>query len=244
MNASDIQSLVAHFLTEKKNGADCEFLNSLADEIQKCNLSSYSDQTAFVSRRYKVSHSEMEKWKRLEKYIKPNKSVKLFDCAFGSGRDLLIAQNLGYDVYGCELSEFLFFDFLSSTHFDRTKVVNSDFRTIPYPDMTFDIVRHNASFLHLPVINKGYTVHKCLEESFRILKNDGYLYIYTKEGTGFITLDTGDGLGVRSFQLFDEKSLTKLLLECGFGAKHINHFIKARNGIEIKWIEIFAQKRV
>lgn len=244
MNASDIRSLVAHFLAEKDKGADCESLNSLAEEIQMCNQCSYSDQTVFVSRRYKVSNSEMEKWKRLEKYIKPNKSVKLFDCAFGSGRDLLIAQNLGYDVYGCELSEFLFRDFLTSTHFDRTKVVNSDFRSIPYSDKTFDIVRHNASFLHLPVINKGYTVHKCLEESFRILKNDGCLYIYTKEGTGFTALDTGDGLGVRSFQLFDEKSLTTLLLECGFLAKHINHFTKIRNDIDIKWIEVFAQKRV
>lgn len=244
MNASDLESLVKLFLAEKEKGADCIYLNTIAEEIQKCNQCSYSDQTAFVSRRYKVSDSEMEKWKRLRKYVKPNKSVKLFDCAFGSGRDLLIAQKLGYDVYGCELSEFLFSDFLSGTNFDRTKVVNSDFRLIPYPDEMFDVVRHNASFLHLPVIGKGYTVHKCLEESFRILKNDGCLYIYTKEGTGFITSDTGDRLGVRSFQLFDENSLTELLQECCFSVMCINHFIKERNGIDIKWIEVFAQKKV
>lgn len=242
MSANGIDDLVMRFNATKAAGDDNEKLNSIAEEIQKYNQSSYDEQTSFVSRRFKVSDFEMEKWERLKAYVAPDKKIKLFDCAFGSGRDLLIAQKLGYDVYGCELSKFLYSDFLTCANFEQGKLVNADFRSLPYPNETFDVVRHNASFLHLPIIGKGYTVHQCLEESFRILKQEGYLYIYTKEGTGFVTIDTGEGLGSRSFQLYDERLLTKVLLDCGFEVKCINHYLRERNGTIIKWIEAFAQK--
>lgn len=244
MATSGIEELVLQFVSARANGADNEKLNSIAEEIQKYNQRSYDEQTSFVLRRFKVSDFEMAKWNRLKAYIAPGKKIKLFDCAFGSGRDLLIAQKLGYDVFGCELSEFLYSDFLAHTKFEKEKLVNTDFRSIPYPDETFDVVRHNASFLHLPVIGKGYTVHQCLEESSRILKKTGYLYVYTKEGTDFVTIDTGEGLGPRSFQLYDERLLTDVLLDCGFVVKCINHYLRERNGTIIKWIEAFAQKGI
>ena len=242
MYVSKIDELVTRFISAKSEGADSEQLNTIAEELQKYNQRSYGEQTSFVLRRLKVSDFEMEKWTRLRSYVAPDKNVKLFDCAFGSGRDLFIAQKLGYDVYGCELSEFLYSDFLACTNFEHAKLVNADFRSLPYPDDTFDVVRHNASFLHMPVIGKGYTVHQCLEESCRILKEGGYLYVYTKEGVGFVTIDTGDGLGSRSFQLYDERLLTEILLDCGFAVKSINHYLRERNGTIIKWIEAFAQK--
>ena len=243
MSASDVCRLVEQFVAAKNHGADPEQLNLLAELIQQCNQRAYLGDTTFVSRRYKVTDSEMGKWKRLSAYVAPSSDTKLFDCAFGSGRDLLVGQQLGYDVYGCELSSDLYADFVASCKFSKDKLFHADFRSIPCPDKTFDVVRHNASFLHLPVICKGYTVHKCLQETCRILKDDGLVYVYTKEGSGFVTIDTGDGLGVRSFQLFDEQLLRQVLYECGFEVLQINHFTRERNGAPIQWIEAFAQKK-
>ncbi len=243
MNANELGKLVKQFNWDKLNGASSEYLNKLAEQIQKCNMSSYDIQTPFVARRNKITDFELKKWERLSEYVKPNKKIKLFDSAFGSGRDLLIAKELGYDVYGCELSNFLYTNFLAEIKFDSAKIVQSDIRCIPFLDNSFDVIRHNASFLHMPLIDLGYTVHKCLEESFRLLKENGCLYIYTKEGRGFTVIDTLDGLGERSFQLYDEKILDRLLNDCGFTVKQFNHYDRERNGKHILWIEAFAYKK-
>lgn len=242
MNANELHNLVKQFNIAKTLNYSHKKLNEIAEEIQKNNMFAYGIQTPFVFRRNKITEVELKKWERLQKYIKPEKHIKLFDTAFGSGRDLLLAKKFGYNAYGCELSEFLYTDFLIKSNFESTKVIHADFCNIPFPDKMFDVIRHNASFLHMPLIGPGYTVHKCLDESFRLLKENGYLYIYTKEGTGFVALDTLDGLGLRSFQLYDEETLGSILADCGFTVKCFNHYDHMRNGKHILWIEVFAQK--
>ena len=244
ISTPEIILLVAEFNNAKARGASHEHLNRLADEIQKQNMYTYGIDTPFVSRRNRISEFELSKWQRLKSYVRQGSGLKLLESAFGSGRDLFIAQNCGYDVYGCELSEFLYEDLISKCQFDSSKVVRSDLRYIPFGNQTFDVIRHNASFLHMPLIGSGYTAHKCLEESFRLLKEDGCLYIYTKEGNGFVTVDTLDGLGARSFQLYDENTLGKLLSECGFVVKQFYHYNRERNGQQILWIEAFAYKYI
>ena len=237
-----IEKLVNLFNYYKTQGATSESLNKTADKIQKINIKAYSRGTSFVNRRNIVSEFEIQKWDRLKCYVKPSKQIKLFDSAFGSGRDLIIAKDEGYDVYGCELSNYLYNDFLKQSLFDKRNLIKSDLRFISFGDETFDIVRHNASFLHMPIIGEGYTAHLCLQESYRILKPEGILYICTKEGTGFVAIDTQDGLGVRSFQLYNEQTLGDLLKECGFVAIEFNHYIRQRNRKNILWIEVYAKK--
>lgn len=237
-----IEQLVNTFNQARHDNESFAQLDLIAAQIQFETMKAYSQDTTFVVRRNKFSEFELQKWERLEQYINTDKTNRLFDNAFGSGRDLLIAQQLGYEVYGCELSEFLYNDFLDLTTIQKENLFLCDMQSIPIQDKMFDVVRHNASFLHMPIIGKGYTIHACLEETHRILKNNGVLYICTKEGNGFVALDTLDGLGSRSFQYFNENSLQRLLLECGFKAIEINHYERTRNGQIIAWIEAFAKK--
>lgn len=220
-----------------------EYLNALAEQIQLQNMLTYDINTPFIERRFKVSDFELQKWSRLEQYVKFPGKIKLFDAAFGSGRDLLIARDLGYDVFGCELSRYMFEDFANNNSWIGNKIVNCDIRNISFDNESFDIVRHNASFLHMPVIGMGYTIHKTLTESWRLLNKGGLLYIYTKEGNGFQAIDTGDGLGIRSFQLFTIDDISTILEECGFAILHVNRFTRQRNDSYINWIEIFSQKQ-
>ncbi len=238
-----LNELIEEFNVARKEGVESLLLNQLANKIQTYNMESYGANTPFAGRRKQVTDFELDKWKRLEKYIKPNKSIKLFDTAFGSGRDLLIAEQLGYDVFGCELSEYLYKNFLIENEHFSGKLLQCDMREIPFPNESFHIIRHNASFLHMPVIGLGFTAHKCLTESYRLLKDEGLIYLYLKEGHGFTAIDTGDALGYRSFQLYDEDLIIKLLSECGFVVECINHYIRPRNSTKIKWIEVFAKKQ-
>ena len=216
----------------------------MADNIQTETMNVYSLNTAFLVRRNSVTDFELGKWDRLARYINNPNGIRLFDCAFGSGRDLLIAQQRGYDVYGCELSDFLYHDFVCITSICKDHLYRCDMRSIPTADQMFDIVRHNASFVHMPLIAKGYTAHACLDETYRILKSNGLLYICVKEGDGFVSLDTLDGLGSRAFQYYHVGTLQTLLKECGFKAIEINHYEKMRNGKRVCWIEAFANKEL
>ena len=242
MNTKALKELVKQFNCLMLNGASSECLDELAEQIQRYNMSAYDIQTPFIARRNRITDFELEKWERISELVPPSKNTKLFEMAFGSGRDLLIAKNLGYDVYGCELSNYLYMNFLAEFKFDSNKIIQSDIRNIPFCDNSFDLIRHNASFLHMPIIGPGYTVHKCLEESYRLLTKNGCLYIFTKEGQGFETIDTLDGLGKRSFQLYTEKTLKELLHDCGFAVTEFNHYNRERNGKRILWIEAFAYK--
>ena len=242
MKLETLTQLVELFNLKRECGASLSYLDELAEQIHNFNMNSYGNQTPFVARRKKVTEFELKKWERLVEYVKPSDRIKIFDSAFGSGRDLLIAKKLGYDVYGCELSDFLYSNFLQESNFDISKVVRSDIRSIPFESEFFDVIRHNASFLHMPIIGAGYTVHKCLEESHRLLKNGGLLYIYIKEGRGFTVIDTLDGLGERSFQLYNEETLRSILEDCGFSIHRFNHYDRERNGTHILWIEAFAYK--
>lgn len=237
-----IEELVNTFNIKLYNKESKENLNLLAQEIQIETMRSYSKNTPFITRRHIFSEFELKKWNRLSYYIKPSKKICLFDTGFGSGRDLLLAKSYGYSVYGCELSKYMYEDFITTNEIQKSHLICCDMRTIPFPNERFDIVRHNASFLHMPMIGKGYTIHSCLDESYRLLKKNGILYIFIKEGNGFITLDTLDGLGKRPFQLFSEELLKKVLQECNFKTLEINHYERNRNGQIIYWIEVYAKK--
>lgn len=241
-NNSKLARLVDKFNNLKLKGASEHKLNKIATDIERINMKSYQENSPFVERRFRVSDFEIAKWNRLFEYINVNSNVKLFDCAFGSGRDLIIAKQYGFDTYGCELSPYLYNDFILNNDFEHEKLLLCDMRKIDFPSNYFDVVRHNASFLHMPIIKKGYTIHRALEESNRILKNNGILYIYTKEGTGFNVIDTKDNLGERSFQYFETDTITNILTECDFTVLQIEHYARPRNDSIIKWIEVFARK--
>lgn len=237
-----MKNLVNEFNFLKQNGCEKPILNKLADNILEKVMNNYSlHRNEFLNRHREMTDFELRKWHAINTIFYKKDKIKLLDCAFGGGRDILYARQCGYDAYGCELNIDFYNKFLNENKlFDKSKIVNSDIRCLPFEDNMFDIVRHNASFLHMPIIGSSYTVHKCLEESGRVLKPNGILYIMTKEGEGFSCEDTGDNLGLRPFQYFNTKTITQLMNECGFNIININHTSRERNNKIISWIEVFA----
>lgn len=226
----------------------------IADMIQNETLKIYSKicgeaiKDAIEKRRYNQAR-EMRKWELLAKYVR--KGGALLDCGFGSGRDLLIASRLGYKVFGCEACTKYYNDFIVSYPEYKGNLRHEDMRELSFNSEFFDIVRHNASFLHMPLIGPRYTIHKVFEESWRVLRHGGVMYIYTKAGNGFRLLDTGEGFGLRPFQYFTKDLLAHVLVESGFSVEYLAGIEKDRvlrqpDGAEVRkkipWVEAIARK--
>ena len=115
-------------------------------------------------------------------------------------------------------------------------------RDLPFDNNSFDVVRQNASLLHLPVVAKGYTADKAIEENHRVLKENGLLYIFVKKGNGIQYVDTNEGLGGRIFQFYDEILIKNLVERNSFKILEIINEQEDRNGTIIDWILVIAQK--
>lgn len=68
----------------------------------------------------------------------------------------------------------------------------------------------------MPVIDKGYTADLAIEESYRVLKPRGLIFVFVKGGEGLKQVDTHEGLGGRVFQFFNENLVKDLLIRIGF----------------------------
>lgn len=173
--------------------------------------------------------------------------LTLLDVGTGSGRDIKYAtKKLGMNVIGIDNSDGfinLLKDLEKRGDMPQGSFLKADMRNLScFPDNYFDIVRHNASLLHLPIIGKRYMVDLALIESYRVLKNHGLIFIFVKEGSGLQFIDTGEGLGGRVFQLFTKKSIGELVKRSGFVILQISREIEYRNNMKIPWIGVIADK--
>lgn len=146
------------------------------------------------------------------------KEGKLLDVGCGSGEYLFVIQQLGWDVYGIELSE-------KAASYARDKglkvITGAIIENGHYPSEYFDIVRFNHALEHFP------DPVSTLKESHRILKNNGLLLI-TAPNVNSIERDIW---GKYCWQLqmpehlfhFSENSLKKLLDKTGFRVKKIEY---------------------
>lgn len=242
---ADLTGFVKLFNESKMKGVDEYQLNILAEKILELVIDNYSNNIEmFVSKHTEMSPFELNKWMKINHIQSSKKGVRLLDCACGNGRDLVYAQQIGYDAYGCELNKDLLNRIIKVGEIHPSKLLNADIRNLPFQSEMFDVVRHNASFLHMPIIGPGYTIDKTIEESNRVLKKGGILYIFTKFGEGYVSLDTGDGLGERPFQLFTENTLCKIISYYGFEVCEVNRYDRRRNNKNIEWIEMMARKLI
>ena len=243
MSTGDIEILVKNFNKMKNSSFSCFELNKYSNIILEETMKIYTKGSkTFYKLHNQMNSHEYEKWAFFNTVFIEKSNVKLLDCAFGTGRDLIYASSCGYDTYGCELNSKLYMDFVDLYSPDLNKIVNADMRNLPFQDEFFDIIRHNASFLHMPLLDNKYTIHKCIEESWRVLKPEGYLYLLTKKGEGYVCLDTGDGMGNRPFQLLNETTIKNILESYKFTIINIKQFSRIRKNKSIEWIEIIAQK--
>ena len=184
--------------------------------------------------------------KCIEKYISRNRNnVRILDVGTGNGRDIIYGQSLGYDVIGIDNCKG-FVEILAEHHAKGLIRENSykecDMRALDFNNSSFDVVRHNASLLHLPLIGKSYTVDLALSEAHRVLKDGGLVYIFVKTGSTLEFHDTKENLGGRIFQFFTHKSLNETVIRNGFTIIYTSDEIEIRENNKIDWILLIAQK--
>ena len=250
----DAHSLVEEFATvfkhiemlpEREKIAAILEADELAEKLVLITRDTY-DRTArdYASIRWEQPHELDEKlWRTLIEFAEENiyngslvledDEFYLLDVGAGNGRDLQYAQNeLGLHAIGLDNSD-TFIDMVKELEAKKIimpgSIMQADMRDLSvYDDRTFDIVRHNATLLHLPVISKGYMADKAVAESYRVLKNGGIIFVFVKEGQGISIVDTREGLGSRFFQFYDEVLLNSMLKRNGFTILQVTKEIEIR----------------
>jgi len=184
--------------------------------------------------------------KYIEKYIGNNKKdISILDVGTGNGRDLIHGQRLGYNTIGidnCNGFIELLSIYASKGLIKKDSYMRCDMRALKFPDRSFDVVRHNATLLHLPLIGKKYTVDLALSEAHRVLKENGLLHIFVKTGSTLEILDTNENLGGRVFQFFTHEKLSDVVTRNNFTILHSSDEVEIREKNKIDWILLIAQK--
>lgn len=243
-------------LNESKNCDNKESIlkkaNSIAEELVSITKVTYDEMCDTYTDLRGAEPNELNKemWNVLleyvKKYINTNISnVKLLDVGTGSGRDIIYASKIGYDVIGVDNSDG-FIEHLNHLAIEgiipKNSYKKSDMRKLLFEDETFDVVRHNASILHMPIIGKGYMADLAISEAYRVLKPGGFIYLYVKKGDSLEFVDTNESLGGRVFQFYNYEMISALLERNGFKVIFNTEQEENRNGNIIKWIAVIAKK--
>jgi SAM-dependent methyltransferase len=178
-----------------------------------------------------------------------NGIIKLLDVGTGHGRDLLYFSKFE-DIRSIGIDNSRGFAAALSELQTMNKIPADSFYIMDMLDLgqfnkySFDIVRHNATILHLPVISPNLGAEFALKESNRILKIGGLLFLLLKEGQGVHFVDTKEGLGPRFFQYFDEPLLNRILPVSGYKILFTKKMKEQREEIVISWIAVYAEKLI
>ena len=174
-------------------------------------------------------------------------TMRLLDVGTGSGRDLRYLTRFG-DIQAtgmdnCQAFVSILEELERAGKIPDSSAFRMDMRSMDrFGDRTFDIVRHNATLLHLPSVTAGVGMDAALAESHRVLKPYGLLFATLKAGTGMEFVDTGEGLGKRFFQFYSEDELIEALQRNGFEVLDLQLRYEQRTSGTTKWLATYAQK--
>jgi ubiquinone/menaquinone biosynthesis C-methylase UbiE len=258
-SASQLVVLFNNLMLRKRAFPDNDQLDKEANELAECIidniLKSYEEICCSYRdiRTNELNYFEEQIWAVLvdciNRYISTDRErVKILDVATGHGRDMLHAQKLGYNIAGtdnCNGFLKILINLYSDGILKTNNIKKCDMRFLDFPDNSFDVVRHNASLVHMPLIGKNYTVDLALNEAFRVLKPNGLLHVLVKkeDRDSLVFYDTDEGIGERIFQYFSHKTINEVITRNGFTIIHISDEIEHRNKNIVNWILIIAQKR-
>jgi len=188
----------------------------------------------YAEKYFQINYSTDVIKELLEFFIKNLNGNKILDVGCGPGRDAKFFSNLGYEVIGIDLSEKLLE--IARKNAPKAKFYLMDMRNLDFPDNYFDGIWACASFLHIP--RKGG--QKTLNEFYRVLRENGLMYISVKEGSGETFVKSSQyGEKERYFVYYSSTELRKLIENSGF--KIIKEIIEKEKNRD-NWINIFAKK--
>lgn len=163
------------------------------------------------------------RFKLIRKYIK---SGKLFDLGVGWGHFLLAAKQLGYDVYGIEISKYPYTyaknDLgLPVSHIDFFKMEKKVFDLITM----WDVLEH--------IDDANLVIEKCSD----MVNKNGYVVIQVPQIDSFIAKwkkENWNMMGLDHVNYFSKKTITLLLNRYGF------EVIKIKSSIELKLLLMYT----
>jgi len=136
--------------------------------------------------------------------------ASVLDVGCGSGRDLLWLKKRGFNVVGFERSEGLA---KLARRNAGCEVINGDFETYDFSDLSVDAVLMSGSFVHLPH-DRLPDIFQNVTRAIATALNSGpglHMYVSLKEGVGTRTDSSG-----RTFYLWQDNDLRRLFQVQGF----------------------------
>lgn len=178
---------------------------------------------------------EREKFSTLVK-----KEGSILDVGCAAGRDSEFFFQKGFYVTGIDLSENLLT--LAKTNFPKIDFQIQDVRRLHFSNNFFDGIFACAILLHL----KRDEILPVTQAFYRILKNNGILFVMMKRGKGEV--DIKEDLSShesRHFTLVEPYEIKKWIESAGFSIIEIytwNSRDRWPEGRNVEWISCFAKK--
>ncbi len=179
--------------------------------------------------------------------LQPTQSGKwrLLDVGAGHGRDFVrFANEPDIEPIALDNSDgfvALLTRVAEENHLSPASVVVADMRDLSaLDDGVFQCVRNHATLHHLPVLGPGIGADQAVEETRRVMVDGGIFYVLVKAGDGIQTIDTGEGLGGRFFQLFTEELLVDLLTRHAFSIDYLVERVEPRSTGDVDWLFCLA----
>ena len=168
-------------------------------------------QSVYIKSSHPGLKNDWDLWDRLTQLVTGRRGL---DAGCGAGaRDVFHACSEGYDVIGIDAIEenIQAARDLHPDIADRVSVADLE-HPLPFDDASFDFVTCNAVIQH---IKPNVVRDVVLPELSRVLRPGGVLQLMFKNGSGVLTVFDKDYAANRSFQLYDEGELLKLLQGLG-----------------------------
>lgn len=233
------------------NSKDYDAANAIACQMMDITRETYnsSGEDYQKVRKQAMRDSEIEMWEKSTGYVTaPAEDRTYLDVGAGFGKDLFYANNvLNVRTYGIDNSDAFVEIMMARANdgdFAPELVIKGDMCNMScFKDNMFDLVRSNASLLHLPVIAPRYTADLAVSEFYRVAKPNGILYLLLKYGEGLNFIDTKESMGGRLFQLYTQESIKELLTRNGFEVLFSNVERRKRLDYYIDWLNVIAIKK-
>ena len=170
--------------------------------------------SVYTNSSHPALNGDMDLLNRVTQLIAGNRGL---DAGCGAGaRDVYLLHTRGYDVYGIDAVEenINLGKQLHPEIADNLRVADLQ-EPLPFENASFDFVLCNAVIQHLPTETTEVTT---VPELTRVLAPGGVLQLMFKIGSGVVTVSDrayGADSVDRSFQLYDEYRLLKILEDCG-----------------------------
>jgi ubiquinone/menaquinone biosynthesis C-methylase UbiE/uncharacterized protein with ATP-grasp and redox domains len=227
-------------------------LDMLAGKIEQYTAKHYEQVHNKYENLYRpeMKQIDSELWAKLLNEAKVSlgkdpEELTLLDVGTGAGRDIEYGIALGIKLLGIDNSN----GFISILKEKAVKkkipadsFVFSNMCSLSIGNKLFDIVRMNASLLHLPIINIGFTADLAISEACRVMRDEGLLFVSVKFGSGIALIDTQEGLGKRFYQFYNHELLTEILVRNNFTDVSCFDYFENRGGDTIHWLVHIARK--